>query len=247
MAKEVRLDRLIERALAFTERSNNHTSAKDLISDFASVISDFGFSHFIMTGLPAYGEDVEDLIVANAWPVEWSDRYRAGHYFLHDPISIEAFKSSTKYRWVEAKQRHPTSKITDQIESEAKTFGLVDGLAFPLFDPSNWQAVVSLSSDQLLELPDRYYNMVYLAAAVCQGRATALLEPQRQLVPRLSARECDILSWMAHGKTRGETADILGISEDTVKSHLRRISDKLNVSNTTHAVAKAVHSRQIQL
>jgi DNA-binding CsgD family transcriptional regulator len=125
--------------------------------------------------------------------------------------------------------------------------GLADGLAFPLFDPDNWQAIVSLSSEQRLDLPDRMQNMVYLAAAVAQGRATALLEPNRPRVARLTARECDVLSWLAHGKTKGEVADILMVSENTIKMHVRHIIEKLNVSNVTHAVARAVHSRQIQL
>jgi DNA-binding CsgD family transcriptional regulator len=200
-----------------------------------------------MTGLPSYGEDVEKLIVAMGWPVSWLDRYREGNYFYKDPVSMEAMRSARKYSWGEARDRHPATRVSLQIEDEAKDMGLADGLAFPLFDPDNWQAIVSLSSEQRLDLPDRMQNMVYLAAAVAQGRATALLEPNRPRVARLTARECDVLSWLAHGKTKGEVADILMVSENTIKMHVRHIIEKLNVSNVTHAVARAVHSRQIQL
>jgi LuxR family transcriptional regulator, quorum-sensing system regulator BjaR1 len=241
------MEDLVERALAFTDRANAHEKVGELLSDFSELVHGFGFNHFIMTGLPSYGEDVEKLIVAMGWPVQWLDRYREGNYFFNDPVSMEAMQSARKYSWLEARARHPVTKISQQIESEASDMGLIDGLAFPLFDPDNWQAIVSLSSDQRLDLPDRMQNMVYLAAAVAQGRATALIEPERPRVARLTARERDVLSWMAHGKTKGEVAEILTVSENTVRMHVRHIIDKLNVSNVTHAVAKAIHSRQIQL
>lgn len=241
------MEELVERALAFTDRANTHEKVGDLLSDFSELVREFGFNHFIMTGLPSYGEDVEKLIVAMGWPTPWLDRYREGDYFFKDPVSMEAMQSARKYSWGEARDRHPVTKVSLQIESEARGMGLVDGLAFPLFDPDNWQAIVSMSSDKKLELPDRMQNMVYLAAAVAQGRATALIEPDRPRVARLTIRERDVLSWIAHGKTKGEVADILSVTENTVRMHVRHIIDKLNVSNVTHAVAKAIHSRQIQL
>ena len=57
---------------------------------------------------------------------------------------------------------------------------------------------------------------------------------------KLSAREIECLSWIAQGKTSGETALILSISESTVAFHLRKASEKLNTVNRTHAVAKAI-------
>jgi LuxR family quorum sensing-dependent transcriptional regulator len=57
---------------------------------------------------------------------------------------------------------------------------------------------------------------------------------------KLSARERDVLAWAGRGKTVAETPDILKISEGTVETHVKRALEKLNVSNKTHAVAKAI-------
>jgi len=59
-------------------------------------------------------------------------------------------------------------------------------------------------------------------------------------IARLLPRERECLSWSAHGKTKGEIATILGISERTVKFHVDGARAKLDCSNTTHAVARGV-------
>jgi DNA-binding CsgD family transcriptional regulator len=54
----------------------------------------------------------------------------------------------------------------------------------------------------------------------------------------LSAREAEILHWIALGKTNPEIGSILNISAFTVKNHVQRILKKLDVTNRTQAVGK---------
>jgi DNA-binding CsgD family transcriptional regulator len=54
----------------------------------------------------------------------------------------------------------------------------------------------------------------------------------------LSARETEILRWIALGKTNPEIGSILNISAFTVKNHVQRILKKLDVTNRTQAVGK---------
>ena len=55
----------------------------------------------------------------------------------------------------------------------------------------------------------------------------------------LTPRELEVLKWLAKGKSREETAIILGVGHETVKSHAKSILAKLEVQNTTGAVARA--------
>ena len=48
------------------------------------------------------------------------------------------------------------------------------------------------------------------------------------------------MSWAKEGKSNWEIGKILSISERTVKFHMGNICQKLQVSNRSHAVAKAV-------
>ncbi|AEG94393.1 response regulator transcription factor [Ramlibacter tataouinensis] len=64
---------------------------------------------------------------------------------------------------------------------------------------------------------------------------------------KLTAREAEVLYWVAKGKINRDIADILGASPATVKKHLERILAKLGVETRTAAAAMALNRiRQLQ-
>ena len=56
----------------------------------------------------------------------------------------------------------------------------------------------------------------------------------------LSVRELQVLRRVAGGSSNRATADVLCLSEDTVKSHMKNILSKLGANDRTHAVMIAV-------
>jgi len=65
--------------------------------------------------------------------------------------------------------------------------------------------------------------------------------------PGLTAREIDVLQWIASGMRNKEVAYQLGVSEATVNAHVKHILEKLNVSDRTHAVTTALRRGIIRL
>ena len=63
--------------------------------------------------------------------------------------------------------------------------------------------------------------------------------------PTLTAREIEVLTWVARGKSAWEIAEILHIAKRTVDEHVRNFVRKLGASNRTQAVARAVRNRII--
>jgi DNA-binding CsgD family transcriptional regulator len=55
-----------------------------------------------------------------------------------------------------------------------------------------------------------------------------------------AARACELLNWLAAGKTNGEIAALLAISSRTVQKHLQHIYEKLGVETRTAAVMRAM-------
>jgi DNA-binding NarL/FixJ family response regulator len=62
----------------------------------------------------------------------------------------------------------------------------------------------------------------------------------------LSARELTVLERVAEGLTNAEIASELGISSDTVKTHLARVLEKLSARDRTHAVSRALRAGLIR-
>ena len=67
-------------------------------------------------------------------------------------------------------------------------------------------------------------------------------EGYREAASGLSQREGEVLQLVAKGASNKEIAHSLFISENTVKTHLRNIMDKLHLSNRSQAAAYAVRA-----
>lgn len=74
-------------------------------------------------------------------------------------------------------------------------------------------------------------------------RVTALRNREGDVVLRehfgLTAREAEVLLWIAKGKANKDIGDILGLSSRTVNKHLEQIYVKLGVENRASAAVKA--------
>jgi DNA-binding CsgD family transcriptional regulator len=75
--------------------------------------------------------------------------------------------------------------------------------------------------------------------------APRLRRPNDQ--PSLTAREREVLTWIALGKSAWEIGEILGIAKRTVDEHAQTAARKLGAANRTQAVAIAVRNGLIDL
>jgi len=94
-------------------------------------------------------------------------------------------------------------------------------------------------------VPDQMLGMImpHLDAAIRRVGHLAPVVKDEDLLDSmaqggLSDREQEILHWVRSGKTNFEIGMILNISANTVKNHLKRIFQKLDVSCRAQAVAK---------
>ncbi len=65
--------------------------------------------------------------------------------------------------------------------------------------------------------------------------------------PTLTGREVEVLAHVAEGRTSREIGDVLFISENTVKNHVRNILDKLGVHSRGEAVLYAIRENLISV
>ena len=102
------------------------------------------------------------------------------------------------------------------------------------------------------ELVQAIYHVAQGEAIVSPLMATKLLtefqdltvevkkKPAEEINADLSPREGEVLQLVAKGATNREIGDALFISENTVKTHLQNIMEKLHLANRSQAAAYAV-------
>ncbi|SEB95019.1 DNA-binding response regulator, NarL/FixJ family, contains REC and HTH domains [Streptomyces misionensis] len=97
------------------------------------------------------------------------------------------------------------------------------------------------------ERPEDLFTAIHAAAkgrpALSPPVAGRVLSRLRDPRPALTPRERDILAQLAQGLPNHAIARALYISEATVKTHLRRVYDKLGVDTRAGAVAVAKEQR----
>ncbi|OBH15688.1 response regulator transcription factor [Mycolicibacter sinensis] len=85
---------------------------------------------------------------------------------------------------------------------------------------------------------DGYLDQAVTARVLSTYR-NVTVEHRAQAVTELTARERDVLRLIAQGRSNGEIADDLFISEVTVKSHIGRIFAKLDLRDRAAAIVYA--------
>jgi DNA-binding NarL/FixJ family response regulator len=75
---------------------------------------------------------------------------------------------------------------------------------------------------------------------LCSARLPAAHGEPRREREQITNRETEILALIARGSSNRAIADLIGVSENTVRAHLRSLSRKLGVHNRLQAVSVAI-------
>jgi DNA-binding NarL/FixJ family response regulator len=74
-----------------------------------------------------------------------------------------------------------------------------------------------------------------------------LSEPATARLPNLSPREREIMHLMAEGGTAQDVGAMVGVSVETVRTHVRNVIRKLQARNRVHAIAIALQRGDITI
>ena len=98
-----------------------------------------------------------------------------------------------------------------------------------------------LGCDDFVTKPVDFELLLAVLANVLQRAAAQDAPPPAAPAPAgLTAREREILSWVARGKSSADIAQIVGIAERTVNFHVERVMRKLEVSSRMQAAIACV-------
>jgi DNA-binding NarL/FixJ family response regulator len=106
-----------------------------------------------------------------------------------------------------------------------------DGYLLKNADPSELEKAIHLIHQGFSVLSPQVTKQVLRSVAIERND-----EPENEL----STREMEVLDCLSRGQTTIQIAEELFISDNTVKTHVRHILEKLDASNRAEAVSKAI-------
>ncbi|MFC4334743.1 helix-turn-helix transcriptional regulator [Salininema proteolyticum] len=174
------------------------------------------------------GEDVQAWRAATADDLVRLLRARRVDYILFDKHPAAASCAKLFYA---VKNASPGTKmvltgVTNMSSLQGIPLETVDGIFHPSFTDGS----------------DFLSSLIQALISSENARTSSVRVPRQatgQEQKALSDREAQILELMSNGSTNGEISRVLSISEDTVKTHAKRMYKKLGVSDRAHAVAEA--------
>ncbi len=167
-------------------------------------------------------------------------------YGKHAPVVRMAMTTGTPQLATQVAQTHNFSAEERDHREAMFAAGLAEVLVIPLFGPMGRNAVLFLGETgdpSLYHALD--WNRLQIIAQMIHLRTLDFTQGHEGLHD-LSPRELQILRWIAQGKNNAAISETLGIAVGTVDTYLRRLFEKLDVTDRTTAAVKGFGMGLIQ-
>ncbi len=249
----------LDEAIADIEACETLDELRNLLQKIAEKYGFVSFN-FIDVGQPHQNNPFHFGTVKEVW----TEDYVRNNFLVVDPCIQRVRKTNTPFTWGSIPlpnfngRRKPGAIRTMEA---AKDHGFTEGLVIPYhfrdylgrvnssLGTFFWEDSISKFEFMISERKhELHLIMIYwvqravdIIAEEHRGKVTINRQPSETPGILLTDRERDMLAWAARGKTASDTAEILKISDETVETHIRNAMRKLDATNKTHAVAKAIY------
>jgi LuxR family quorum sensing-dependent transcriptional regulator len=233
-------------AYAFVERVELLAQLDDVTSAMEDALVPFGIESFIVTGLRTKWQPFEEVVMASRWPAEFFTLYVENDYARVDPLSRRSIQSRMPFEWDADSYRTDPDPLVVEMMQHAAQFRMRRGFLIPIHGPNGEEGCVSTAAADL-DLSARAKASIHLISLYAFERMRSLrrLLPHRRTL--LTAREREVLTLAAHGKSALEISHALNISKRTIDEHTQTATRKLGAANRTEAVVIALRDRIIDL
>jgi LuxR family quorum sensing-dependent transcriptional regulator len=188
----------------------------------------------------------EDVFLHSSAPQGWWDEYSAMAHTEYNPALMIARSSLMAFTWTETMQMLDPIGVDRWPFELSLKYGMRD--AFICSVGRRW--MVCYWSPKVLSnvLTQPLRIVLFAAASFAALRLQQVTEADTRSVDKRTAitpRELAVMRLVSLGKRSEDVAKLLGIGEETVRSHIKKMQTKLGVHNRTHAVAEAIRQHLI--
>lgn len=236
-------------AFDLLENLEHLTTREDVSGCLSATFEQFGYSTFLITGVPEPPTRVEPYFILNGWPAGFTEHYARENFYPDDPVAAWCRRSTDPFEWTEARYDADAWPRAAEVMTVAADFGMRQGLCVPITRGNGFQGCVTMAGERP-DLGARAKQALHLISIYAYKKAVAVLGPDRAQVSArrlLTPREREVLLWSAQGKSSWDISVILGVSERTVNWFIANASRKLNAVNRIQAVVNAIRAGEIEI
>src|SRR5262245_59639641 len=192
-------------------------TADQVMQRMSAVLAQFGYTAFVITGVPEPPQRIEPFILLNGWPEGFTKLYIEENYYPDDPVAAHCRRSVDPFEWSEAIYDAKRWPRAAEVMNRAADFGLEKGFLVPVVRGNGLHACVTMAG-QRPDFDPLAKRAIHLISLYAHSKAVALLGVYHRTPPSaiLTDRERDVMAWTAMGKSSWDISMILGISERTV-------------------------------
>lgn len=209
----------------------------------------FGYDRVVyslMTDHPSLNLPRQHGLVSS-YPQHWVEYYNQTGYMDHDPVAQELMKTLKPFFWNDLLQEKRIPDLSVQVMNEAGESGIHNGLAFSMPGKFGEITAFGLAQTDKDTTKTKDYSLLaslHLLSVYFHQTFREMHKSEAQV--DLTGREKEILQWAAEGKSDDVIADILNISQNTVRFHWKNVFEKLDANGRVFAVTKALRMEIIQ-
>lgn len=224
----------------FIEKSNYANNLLELTNLFGDFCKKLGCTHFVCLSHVNPLDPPEDAVVLTNYPLEWAKHHGANQYHRYDPI-METCKTSVQpFEWSNYNWR--AKLYTKQLDmlNEAAEFDLVNGYTIPIQASKGYPASLSIVYKQGELSPDALPTFQLLAYFIYEKALSMKVAHLKEERTMLSPQERRVLESLSKGKSNWTISKLMGVSENTIKKHVKGIYKKYGVATRPQAAIKGV-------
>ena len=224
---------------SFLEEVASAQALDDLQRLILGLRDQLGVAHVVYHWVSADGEQYG----CGSYPLDWVQHYIDNDYLRVDPVVLGCFQ---RFHPVDWSRLDWSSRAAKALRKDAIAHGIGNqGLSIPIRGPQGQFALFTVSdesNDETWQAFSAEHQRDLILVAHYFNRKALDIKGERTPEPirGLSPRELDTLTYLAMGYARGQVAEMLGISEHTLRAYVESARFKLGAVNTIHAVSRAL-------
>jgi DNA-binding CsgD family transcriptional regulator len=231
----------------FREAGERCGSGQELHQLIASAARELGFDHFALVHHDRAGRVGIDRIRLENYPHSWIERLKSHGRSHLDPVHSACRSTNIGFCWAELSKGR-LSPWQRHVLEEAADHGLKLGFTIPIHLPGEPPASCSFAANRDMSLSHERMMSAEIIAAHGFKAARRLLGPAvRPTPPHLSNRQIQCVELIAIGKSDWEIGQILGISEETVRTYVKSARAAYDVTSRVQLALRAYRDGRIGL